>query len=154
MNGNEAETLANAASDGAAEEAGDHSKKEMNFGIAMAPERITIEVLKQLIRDNQEKMTYAFQEFFRLAAGLALLLGEDTVRIFMKRLDDDEKSLLLKYMSSLPYRSLDWQTSVLKTFTDETLRVNSSLGGNPLLSANLSSLIKREEAPAPLKDFP
>ena len=75
-------------------------------------------------------------------------------RAHMKRLDDDEKSLLLKYMSSLPYRSLDWQTSVLKTFTDETLRVNSSLGGNPLLSANLSSLIKREEAPAPLKDFP
>lgn len=100
-----------------------------DLGIELVPERITIEVLKQLVRENPRKMAYAaiLRPAFQKLACLFFLLGEDGARLLMNELDEHEKQVVLKHIAGLNPVSLDEQTQILREFTENALLANASV---------------------------
>jgi hypothetical protein len=104
------------------------SKLTMDFEPgAQAPERITIEVLKQLIRRNPKSMAYAAQVPFMRLAALLMLLGEDSARLLFPHLDPSVRQAIVHHLTSLAPVSLAEQIAILREFTNDALRANASL---------------------------
>ena len=115
------------------------SELEMESGIGQAAtERITIEVLKQLTRENPPKMSQAvgnwlsqsirderntekaFSHLQKLAT-LLILLGEDGASILLKHFEERERELVAAEMVTLPIMNLSQQKIVIKEFTESAL---------------------------------
>jgi len=111
----------------------ERSKLEMDFDLG--PERITIEVLKQLILENPVKMGQAADHWLsgtieakpemvqaltslQKLAALLILMGEDCASILFKHFEDHEHESVARAMANLPRLTLEQQTEVLKAFTE------------------------------------
>jgi hypothetical protein len=107
------------------------SKLTMDFELGtQAPERITIEVLKQLVRQNPKSMAYAAQVPSMRLAALLMLLGEDTARLLFTELDPSVRQAIVHHLNCLTPVSLEEQTAILREFTSDALRANASLFAN------------------------
>lgn len=112
-----------------------------------APERIMIEVLRQLTRENPFKMSVAartwalgklntlqdqnLQEKTPLSvvqriAALLILLGEDTASLLLSHFDETQTESIALEMANLRLINLEAQTTVLKEFTEMALREYSA----------------------------
>lgn len=108
---------------------------------ASFPEQITIEVLKQLTRENSWKMSvaaclWASGEVASLPpkaataplagiqklAALFLLLGEETAAMLLGYFDDSECEKMAWEMAMLQLINLEQQAEILKEFTERALR--------------------------------
>lgn len=115
-----------------------------------ASERITIEVLKQLIREHPKKVAHAatqsIQTSRRKLAALLLILGEDSARRIMAELNEHEKALSVSAVAGLRPVSLEEQSAILKEFTVAALRAVASLFGDPEFAKAITT-------PLPLPPF-
>ena len=112
----------------------ERSKLELDFDFGQA-ERIMIEVLKQLIRENPVKMGLAAGQWLsgtieakpyivevlsglQKLAALLILMGEDSASILFKHFEDHEHESVARAMANLSRLTLEQQTEVLKAFTE------------------------------------